>query len=350
MEAPIVRTDYEQMKEIAARFAQAAEENRRMLQGLRHDKEVLQGGDWIGVGARAFYAEMDGQVLPSLTRLVAGLDRAAAAARQISGIVQQAEADAAAVLNRYGHESGRVIHPGPIGPLPEYGPRDFENVPSMPMPQAPPSSEPEIPLPQIRLPDLENPDYRDVMPVPAPYERPFDDGAPPYFDEGRQGFEHGPLTAVNPLVKLGIAGAQKFMENSGIKGLQAIAKNAGPVIGVGMNAIKYSHGDIDGSFDWSRFIIANVKDAGLMAMKAPLTAFYEGLFATTGIAGGAAAGSVVPGAGTAAGAAAGAAGSVPAAVIAATVTTSAIDALWGDAIVNGLDDLYLRHVRPVLFP
>ncbi len=60
--------------------------------------DTLQGGDWVGPGATAFYAEMNGDVLPSLNRLASALGEASRVTQRISAGFRQAEAEAAAVL------------------------------------------------------------------------------------------------------------------------------------------------------------------------------------------------------------------------------------------------------------
>ena len=93
-----VRTDHDQLKQIMALFGQQADATARTLMALRRQKEVLQGGDWTGQGARKFYDEMDGSVLPALTRLQRALTQAQQTTQKISNRMRQAEADAAAVL------------------------------------------------------------------------------------------------------------------------------------------------------------------------------------------------------------------------------------------------------------
>ncbi len=73
-----------------------------MLRALKQSIDGLQGGDWIGQGASAFYAEMGGQVLPSLQRLVKALTLAEKATRAISAEIKRAEQEAAALLKDTG--------------------------------------------------------------------------------------------------------------------------------------------------------------------------------------------------------------------------------------------------------
>lgn len=99
MPAPRVRGDYDQLKQIAQSFQGQADTSSSTLQALKQHMQTLQGGDWIGKGADAFYQEMNSAVLPSMQRLTQALSRAAAVTQQMGQIVKQAEEEAARVLN-----------------------------------------------------------------------------------------------------------------------------------------------------------------------------------------------------------------------------------------------------------
>lgn len=98
MPAPRIRGDYDALAQISQIFARQAEDVQRTIQGIQRHKDTLQGGDWVGKGATAFYQEMDGEVLPSLKRLATALSTANRVARQISQILSQAEEEAARIL------------------------------------------------------------------------------------------------------------------------------------------------------------------------------------------------------------------------------------------------------------
>jgi WXG100 family type VII secretion target len=102
MAVPIVRTDYDQLTTVAARFDQQADLTRSLLQQLRQQQEALQAGDWLGTGAQAFYAEMNGQVVPTLNRLAKALETANQTTRQISLVMKAAEDEAARILRANG--------------------------------------------------------------------------------------------------------------------------------------------------------------------------------------------------------------------------------------------------------
>jgi WXG100 family type VII secretion target len=98
MPAPRIRGDYDSLAQISQIFARHAENMQRSIQQVQRQIDTLQGGDWVGKGATAFYQEMDGEVLPALKRLATGFSTANRVARQISQILNQAEEEAARIL------------------------------------------------------------------------------------------------------------------------------------------------------------------------------------------------------------------------------------------------------------
>jgi WXG100 family type VII secretion target len=99
MVAPQVRSDYDQLKGIQKSFSSQAEAVGKSLQHIRSITDKLQGGDWIGEGARKYYQEMNEQVLPTLIRLQKALEEAARTTGAIAQYMKQAEDDASGVLH-----------------------------------------------------------------------------------------------------------------------------------------------------------------------------------------------------------------------------------------------------------
>jgi WXG100 family type VII secretion target len=95
-----IRWDYDQLNSIAQHFAQQAESARGTLNALKQQMEVLEGGDWIGVGANAFYNEMHSAILPALDRLARALDEAARTTEQIRNLGKETEDAVAQILRR----------------------------------------------------------------------------------------------------------------------------------------------------------------------------------------------------------------------------------------------------------
>jgi WXG100 family type VII secretion target len=109
MTAATIRADYDQLKQVATAFRKNVEASQRTLQAIRRNKEVLQGGDWMGQGANAFYREMDDSVLPTLQRLINALETAADSTAQISSLMKEAEDQAANALK------GAAVGLGAVG-------------------------------------------------------------------------------------------------------------------------------------------------------------------------------------------------------------------------------------------
>ena len=109
MPAPKFRGDYEQLGKIASSFGTQASNSQRMLQQVKGRMATLQGGDWIGQGARAFYKEMEQEVLPSLQRLAKAIERAQHVTLQISCILKEAEETAARLLGGAGAGAGAGV-------------------------------------------------------------------------------------------------------------------------------------------------------------------------------------------------------------------------------------------------
>lgn len=95
MPAPKIRTEHDQLASIARSFERGAAESRRSFTKIRQSMDTLQGGDWIGKGASAFYKEMSDDVLPTFNRLISALEEAGRTTRNVSTIMKQAEEEAA---------------------------------------------------------------------------------------------------------------------------------------------------------------------------------------------------------------------------------------------------------------
>jgi len=123
-QAPRVRIDYDLMAEIATRFAREAEAVRSARTQLAYCRDALGDGDWIGPGAQAFLAEMDGLVMPALGRLANALEAAERGALQVRSRLQLAERDASLVLTGQPASAeldGRRVPPGALADLHEVG-------------------------------------------------------------------------------------------------------------------------------------------------------------------------------------------------------------------------------------
>jgi len=89
-----IRADYDQLEDVAGRFANQSQLIQQMLQKVRSSMDKLEDGGWIGRGSRAFFQEMQSEVLPASLRLQDVLEEASQVTRSIIQIVRQAEDEA----------------------------------------------------------------------------------------------------------------------------------------------------------------------------------------------------------------------------------------------------------------
>ncbi|HHY54790.1 MAG TPA: hypothetical protein GYA08_05075 [Chloroflexi bacterium] len=98
MSAPIVQARYEELEQIAARFAAAAEQQQALQERVNRQVEVLRSGGWQGKGVAAFLSEMDGEVGPAHGRLIVAQEESSEAVRQLVVILKQAEVQASSLF------------------------------------------------------------------------------------------------------------------------------------------------------------------------------------------------------------------------------------------------------------
>jgi WXG100 family type VII secretion target len=89
-----IEANYEQLEQLAGRFANQGQSIQQMLQSVRNSMSKLENGGWIGRGSEAFFAEMNGEVLPASQRLQQALEEADRVTKSISQTMQQAEEEA----------------------------------------------------------------------------------------------------------------------------------------------------------------------------------------------------------------------------------------------------------------
>jgi WXG100 family type VII secretion target len=93
------RCDYQAADMIVKSFKSESETVQKMTQDLGRLVQGLQGGQWVGKAATAFYNEMDGIVFPSLKRLHAALAEASKGMSEIAKEVKQTEETTQNLLN-----------------------------------------------------------------------------------------------------------------------------------------------------------------------------------------------------------------------------------------------------------
>jgi len=93
------RGNYDELKTIESTWQKEAESVSQMINNLSSVIQTLEGGDWIGEGAKAFFAEMNSSVMPSLKRLDKALTSAAKNTSSIAREIKTAEDATSGVLN-----------------------------------------------------------------------------------------------------------------------------------------------------------------------------------------------------------------------------------------------------------
>ncbi|HMQ51345.1 MAG TPA: WXG100 family type VII secretion target [Anaerolineae bacterium] len=95
-----IEVRYDAMEQFAAKFQAQAQSVAAVLQRVGGTMQELQNGGWAGRGSDAFFAEMNGEVLPAVQRLQAAMEDAQQNTRRMAEIVQQAEDEAAGLFRQ----------------------------------------------------------------------------------------------------------------------------------------------------------------------------------------------------------------------------------------------------------
>lgn len=94
MPASQVRAHHEELQKISSSFNSQGSAIASVNGKLKSNLETLRGGDWIGKGATAFFKEMEGEVMPAMSRLQKAMTEAGRVTNQISQLMKQAEEEA----------------------------------------------------------------------------------------------------------------------------------------------------------------------------------------------------------------------------------------------------------------
>lgn len=89
-----IQADYEVLEEVARVFYRESDHLEEMRRRVMNCMEALEREGWWGLGAEAFYREMDLHVLPTLRRLIDALGSAGWTTRKSADIFADAEDEA----------------------------------------------------------------------------------------------------------------------------------------------------------------------------------------------------------------------------------------------------------------
>jgi len=93
-----IRANYDQLKTVVSRFMAQSQSIEELQKKVRSAMEKLEQGGWIGLGADAFFAEMQGVVLPAVDRLIKALADASRTTGEIATTIQNAEQEASGLF------------------------------------------------------------------------------------------------------------------------------------------------------------------------------------------------------------------------------------------------------------
>lgn len=103
----LIRVNYEMLKKFQNSFRGQESAVQKSTQNLTKVVEQLRGGDWIGEGATAFFAEMDNEVLPAMKRLQQAMTEGDRVSKEIEKIQHETESSIESIftdiLNKFGN-------------------------------------------------------------------------------------------------------------------------------------------------------------------------------------------------------------------------------------------------------
>ncbi|HSR48304.1 MAG TPA: WXG100 family type VII secretion target [Anaerolineales bacterium] len=92
--APVLslfQASHDELPRISKGFRSESNRVKATIDRLNRVIQVLEGGDWIGEGATAFYNEMRTEVIPAMKRLMNALEMGASVTQQINQLVDELE-------------------------------------------------------------------------------------------------------------------------------------------------------------------------------------------------------------------------------------------------------------------
>jgi len=93
-----IRADYDQLEQLASQFNHQAQAIEAMKQKIRGSYAKLLDKGWIGVGANAFFEEMESKIMPAEDRLHSALAQAGQTTQKIAQEIKQAEQEASSLF------------------------------------------------------------------------------------------------------------------------------------------------------------------------------------------------------------------------------------------------------------
>jgi WXG100 family type VII secretion target len=93
-----IQCNYDELEQISSQFGNQSQSIQDMQQKVRASYAKLLDKGWIGLGATAYFDEMEQDILPAQERLKDALEQAGQATQQIADFVKTAEEDASGLF------------------------------------------------------------------------------------------------------------------------------------------------------------------------------------------------------------------------------------------------------------
>lgn len=87
----LFRASHDELPKVSKAFGSESNRVKSTIDRLNGVIQVLEGGDWIGEGATAFYNEMRSEVLPAMQRLLRALEMGANVSEKIGRLIDELE-------------------------------------------------------------------------------------------------------------------------------------------------------------------------------------------------------------------------------------------------------------------
>lgn len=94
----LLRASHDELPKVSKGFGGESSRVKSTIDRLNRVIQVLEGGDWVGEGATAFYKEMHSEVMPALQRLMKALEMGANVSDKIGRLIDELEQDCTSFL------------------------------------------------------------------------------------------------------------------------------------------------------------------------------------------------------------------------------------------------------------
>jgi WXG100 family type VII secretion target len=97
--ARIRKLQYDELSGIVQKFRGEQQEIEALLKQTKGKVESLHNNQWVGEGSDKYFNEMEGQLLPAVSRLVGALGHAADVAQKIADTIRRHDEETKSFFN-----------------------------------------------------------------------------------------------------------------------------------------------------------------------------------------------------------------------------------------------------------